>query len=262
MPELPEAEANRRRIEASCLRRTIESVRLGDDTSHVDLPGPEDRGRLTGRQFTEARRHGKIVFAGSASGPWIAVRLGMTGSLRPFATDDGPPDFARLVIAFEGGTSLAFRCPRKLGSVAMAGDPAAFVASEGLGPDALKIDRETFRDRVGGSRGAVKSALMAQAKLAGIGNLWSDESLFRTGLHPAAKASALPGERIDALFDATRAVLKAVAETDADYSRLPGDWLISHREAGAECRRCGGEIAKQTVSGRSAYFCRSHQEAS
>lgn len=137
MPELPEAEANRRRIAASCLNRTIVSV-----------------------------RHGKVVLAGSRGGPWIAVRLGMTGSLRPHGPDDPAPDFARLVTAFEGGTRLALRCPRKLGSVEVAEGPDAFVAAAGLGPDALDIDRETFASRIGTTRGAVKSALMAQDKIA------------------------------------------------------------------------------------------------
>lgn len=71
MPELPEAEANRRRIEAQCLNRTIASVRLGADTEHVGLPDAAARESLTGRQFTEARRHGKTIFAGSKTGPWM-----------------------------------------------------------------------------------------------------------------------------------------------------------------------------------------------
>ncbi len=142
MPELPEAEANRRRIEAGRLRRTIEAVCLGPDTRHVDLPDEGARARLVGHQFAEARRHGKVIFAGSNSGPWIAVHLGMTGALRPIEAGDGLPDHARIVVAFEGSR------------------------------------------RVGGGRGAVKSALMSQKKLAGIGNLWSDEMLFQTGTPP------------------------------------------------------------------------------
>lgn len=260
MPELPEAEANRRRIEASCLNRTIEAVRLGNDTDHVDLPDAQARARLEGRQFTEARRHGKAIFAGSKSGPWIAVSLGMTGSLRPFDAADVRPDHARLVVEFEGDRRLAFRCPRKLGWVEVVDDPADYIAARDLGPDAMEIDVDTFANRVGGSRGAIKSALMNQKKLAGIGNLWSDETLFRTGIRPDRIASDLPRGRIDALFEEMRRVLAAVSETDMDYSRLPDAWLIAHRDAGAQCRHCGkGRIEKAKVGGRSAYYCPAHQ---
>ena len=76
MPELPEAEANRRRIEDQCLNRTIDDAVLGDNVSYIELPGDNERGRLVGRQFTQTHRHGKLIFAGSQSGPWICVHLG------------------------------------------------------------------------------------------------------------------------------------------------------------------------------------------
>ena len=259
MPELPEAEANRRRIEEACLNRTIQSVQTGEDTQYLELPGDNERERLVGHQFTEARRHGKVIFAGSQSGPWIGVHLGMTGALLPFDDGDGEPDHTKLVIAFKGDRRLAFRNPRKLGWVRVLDDPTAFIDREGYGPDALDITRDAFRSAIGSTRGAVKSALMAQKKLAGIGNLWSDEMLFQTGTHPTAKGSDLSGETLDALFDKMRAALETVIGMDMDYDRLPRDWLIANREDGAKCPRCGGRISKMKVGGRTAYFCDAHQ---
>ena len=261
MPELPEAEANRRRVEAHCLNRTIGRVVLGNDTKHVELPTEEERDALTGRQFTETRRHGKLIFAGSSTGPWIAVHLGMSGSLRPWDADDGPPDYARITFEFEGDRRLSFRCPRKLGWVNVTDDPDAYVAGRGFGPDALKIGRDTFRDVIGSSKGALKSALIQQKKLAGIGNLWSDEILYRTGLMPDATGTDLSEAKLDEVFDQMHAVLDAVSDTDMDYSKLPDDWLIHHRTAGDDCPRCGGTIAKKTVGGRTAYHCPDHQGA-
>jgi len=261
MPELPEAEANRARVEAGALNRTIEAVTLGADTTHVDLPPPGDRRALVGRQLTEARRHGKMIFAGSRSGPWIAVHLGMTGTLRVWDEPEGTPDHARITLAFEGTRRLSWLCRRKLGWVKVVEDPDAFVAAEGYGPDALAISEQDFAARVGRGRGAVKPALMDQKKVAGIGNLWSDEILFQTGTAPDARMTDLPEGRVGALFEATGRLLRRGVEVGADYAALPSDWLLHNRTEGAECPRCGGTIAKKTVGGRSAYHCPGHQKA-
>ncbi len=258
MPELPECDMNRRRLAKDALNRTIEDVTLHEG-EHVDLPTASERKRLVGRQFTEAHRHGKVIFAGSKSGPWIAIHLGMTGSLRPFCAAYGPPDYAKLVIEFEGDRRLAFRCPRKLGSVHVVDDPTAYVERSGLGPDALEIERDVFVERLGSSRGALKSVLMDQKKLAGIGNLWSDEVLFQAGIAPDVSGRDLNEDRLAGLHRTVRDVLSGVVKVGADYPKLPRDWLISHRDEGETCRRCGGSIRKKTVGGRSAFFCVGHQ---
>ncbi|CUH39713.1 Formamidopyrimidine-DNA glycosylase [Jannaschia seosinensis] len=259
MPELPEVEAYRRRIEQGACHRTIAAVERGDDTSHVDLPGPKDRARLDGHQFTKARRHGKLLFAGSASGPWVALHMGMAGSVRVYDADDGTPDYARLIVTFEGDRRMAFRDPRKFGWVKVIDDPDAEIASHELGPDVLEVDAETFADRLGSGHGAVKSALTDQARLAGMGNLWADETLYQVGIHPAAKVCDLSADDIRALYRTARRILSAVCDADADYAALPVAWLIHHREAGAACTRCDGTITSRKIGGRTSFFCPEHQ---
>ena len=260
MPELPEAEANRQRIEDACLNRTIDAVELGDNVTYIELPGDNERQRLVGHRFTQTHRHGKLIFAGSSAGPWICVHLGMTGKLLPFdADEEAAPRHTKLLFVFEGQRRLAFRCPRKLGWVRVVDNPETEIARIGFGPDALAISRDTFVEVIGSTRGAVKSALMTQRKLAGIGNLWSDEILYRTGIAPTQVASGLDEGKLGKMHGAMQDILQAVIRTGAIYSKLPADWLIRHRKAGAECRTCGGTIRKQTVGGRSAYFCPSHQ---
>ncbi|WOI55744.1 Fpg/Nei family DNA glycosylase [Palleronia sp. LCG004] len=259
MPELPEAEANRRRVEDGALNRTVVEVRLGTDVTHLDLPSEEERARFVGGQFTETRRHGKYIFVGSATGPWIVVHLGMSGSLRVHDGDDTTPDYTRITFVFEGARRLSYRCPRKFGWVRVTDDVDAFVAHRGLGPDAMEIDGETFAERIGGSRGAVKSALLSQKKLAGIGNLWSDEALFQCGIAPDEAGTDLGGNRLGDLHGTMRDVLQGVLDTGAQYSDLPEDWLIHRRDEGADCPRCGGTIAMKKVGGRSAYHCATHQ---
>ncbi|KAA9007029.1 Fpg/Nei family DNA glycosylase [Histidinibacterium aquaticum] len=261
MPELPECEQNRRRVEAGALNRTITAVRLGNDTKSVDLPGAEERSRFEGRQFTEARRHGKAIFAGSATGPWIAVSLGMTGSLRVWDEADGPPDYTRITFEFEGGARLGFRCPRKLGSVTVIEDPDRYIEETGLGPDALEASAETLADRLGTGKGAIKSALMSQKKIAGIGNLWSDEALFQCGIAPDAETGSLSDDQRLKLTRTAQDVMQTILDIDTDYSRIPDDWLKPHRTAGADCPRCGGTIEKMTVGGRTAHYCNRHQAA-
>ncbi len=259
MPELPEAEANRRRVEDGALNRTIEDVRLGRDVEHVELPSAKARQGFAGGRFTMTRRHGKYIFAGSRSGPWIAVHLGMSGSLRVHDGDDTVPDHTRLTFVFEGERRLSYRCPRKFGWVRAIDDVDAFVVQQGLGPDAMEIGGDAFADTIGSSRGAVKSALIDQKKMAGVGNLWSDETLYRTGIAPDAKGTDLGGNRLGDLHGAMRDVLGGVLDTDAQYDALPGDWLIHNREDGTDCPRCGGTIRMKKVGGRSAYHCPDHQ---
>ncbi len=260
MPELPENEAQRRLMERACLHRTIMSVEPGEDVGYITLPGDNERARLVGRQFTETRRHGKNIFLGSKTGPWMAVHLGMTGRLIPFDAPEETPDKTKLLIRFEGERRLAFRCPRKLGKVRIIEDVDAFIEEQNLGPDALVITARQFGDALGGSRSPIKAALMDQSKLAGVGNLWSDEFLYQTSLDPRRRADTLQDGELEEIRDRMQTLLRAAVEADADYGKLPEDWLIRHRRKGAKCRRCGGTIASVKVGGRTAYFCDKHQK--
>ncbi|WGH77895.1 Fpg/Nei family DNA glycosylase [Jannaschia ovalis] len=260
MPELPEVEALRRRIEVRALNRTILAVTPGNDVTHIELPSAEERARLEGHQFTEARRHGKYLFAGSASGPWMMLHMGMAGSIRVLDTDEPQADFIRLTVDFEGPRRLTFRDPRKFGWVRVIDDPDAVIADHDLGPDALSIGEAGFADRVGTCRGAVKSALLDQGKLAGIGNLWADEALYQAGIHPEARAADLSEEAVARLHRTAIRVLQSVCDTDATYSELPDAWLIHRREAGRACTRCDGAIDKIKVGGRTSYHCPDHQD--
>ena len=191
----------------------------------------------------------------------MVVHLGMTGKLIAFDSPDPPPDYTKLLIAFEGDRRLAFRCPRKLGSVEIIDEPRRFISDKGLGPDALSIDREQFVDAIGRSRGAIKSALMSQQKLAGIGNLWSDETLYRIGVPPTAPGSSLSRNTLSQAYEAMTEILATVMNVEADYSKLPKDWLVRNRTKDKNCPRCNGTIVVEKVGGRSAYHCETHQAA-
>ena len=258
MPELPEAEAARARLDAGALHRTIEGFSLGE-VSHMDLPDKDARARLIGTQFSTTRRHGKYIFIGTMDGPWLHIHLGMSGSLRVMAAEDELPTYVRFTVAFEGGQRLHFRDPRKFGHIEVIEDVDDFIEAKHLGPDALTIGDNAFAEIIGKTKSAIKSALLSQRKLAGIGNLWSDEALYRTGIDPETRADRLSSAQVRKLHGAVRDILQAVVDTGATYSKLPDDWLIHHRKDGDACTRCDGTITKKKVGGRTAYHCPEHQ---
>ncbi|NBF39973.1 MAG: DNA-formamidopyrimidine glycosylase, partial [Spirochaetes bacterium] len=135
-----------------------------------------------------------------------------------------------------------------------------FIDEHDLGPDALDLDSGAFDGLLQSVRGGVKSLLMNQSRIAGIGNIYSDEMLFQAGVHPAARCRDLDADVRGRLDEARRNVLETSIERDADPQRLPREWLLPRRDDGASCSRCGGSIRREVVSGRGSYFCDTHQE--
>lgn len=143
-----------------------------------------------------------------------------------------------------------------LGRINLIDGPADYVAQRGLGPDALDaaLKRPQFEAALSGARGIIKSVLMDQGRIAGIGNLYSDEILYHAHVHPKTPVAAFDAAAWRRLYDATRAVLKEAIARGAEPERLPQDYLLRHRRSGDRCP-CGGEVEKTVIAGRSAYFC-------
>lgn len=110
-----------------------------------------------------------------------------------------------------------------------------------------------------GRRGSVKGALMDQALLAGLGNIYTDEVLFQAGIHPRSPVAALDEDDIERLHRELGDVVRTAIRQRADVAVLPEHWLLPNREDGAPCPRCGGTIRKSKVSGRTTYHCTKHQ---
>lgn len=255
MPELPDVEIFRRVLADGGLHRRVASVDLRDPDTLRDARPADLEDALVGRTFESAGRHGKVAFACVRGGGVLAIHFGMTGFLAIAGRDEPDTDHARLAIAFRGGTRLLFDDTRRFGWVEIADGVEAYVERAGLGPDALAIEAEAFAALVGGSRATIKAALMDQDRIAGIGNVYSDEILFAARIAPHARAADLGTDRIDRLFAAMRTVLEEAIAAGADPGRMPADWLTPHREAGERCPRCGETLAHERVSGRTAWFC-------
>lgn len=258
MPELPEVELYSRYFARHALKQKIERVRILDSRILGEIREEKFRKAMRGRAFLAVRRHGKHLFA-RAGELWLHLHFGMTGDLAYYRGDD--PRFARVVFDFHNGARLAFQDMRLFGVVDVAADPDAYIAGHRLGPDPLErsFTLRRFRTLVSGRRGAVKSLLMSQEIIAGIGNLYADETLFQTGIHPRRAVDALSGDEVRNIFTAMRGILREVIGRKARGADYPAGYLVHHREEGAPCPRCRGDIRRAVVFGRTTYFCGQHQ---
>jgi formamidopyrimidine-DNA glycosylase len=257
MPELPDVETFRRYVDATSLHQRIAGVDLDATRMLQGVRADEIRGALTGGRFEQTARRGKFLFVAIDDGPWLVLHFGMTGLLTYFKADGAAPSHTRLLVQFEDGYRLAGVWRRRLGRIDLAHDPDDFAVTNDLGPDAFEpeLGRDALASMLRARRGGLKSALMDQSFVAGIGNVYSDEILFQAGLMPDRAAAELTDDELDALHRALRHVLATAIERQADPGRLPSSWLLPRREEGARCPRCGGALAHDHVAGRTAWYC-------
>ncbi len=258
MPELPEVEIYCRYFAEHALGQRIARVRVLDERILGDVRKAMFMHSLAGHTFVDVRRHGKHLFA-DAGGVWLHLHFGMTGDLA--YGDDQPSRFARVIFDFENGRQLAFEDMRLFGVVDLTPAPDDYIAGHGLGPDPLdpKFRLADFRRLVAKRRGAVKALLMSQDVIAGIGNLYADEMLYQTSIHPRRAVDELSGLEVRGLYAAMRRILKAVIARKARGASYPARYLIEHREEGGPCPICGATIRRTVVFGRTTYYCGKHQ---
>lgn len=259
MPELPEVELYCRYFAAHALHQRVSAVRVLDERI-LGVRAAALKRAVVGREFVQVRRHGKHLFA-DAGASWLHLHFGMSGDLYYYRDDVDQPRFARVVFEFENGARLAYDDMRLFGVVDVTPDPDAFIAEHRLGPDPIDpaFRLPVFRRIVDGRRGAVKALLMMQEIIAGMGNLYVDETLYRASIHPRRAVDALTDSEAKAIFTGIRGILKEAIAFKSRGGDYPGRWLVQHREEGDRCPRCGGTIQRTVVFGRTTYFCGKHQ---
>lgn len=259
MPELPDVEVFKRYVDSTSLHREIADVLLRERLVE-DVSPQRIRDGLRSARLSETRRHGKHLFARAGDDGWLRLHFGMTGWLGAYSEGEDP-DHTELRIDFADGSHLAFVDQRKLGAISWIEDVDEFVQEQGLGPDPLvdDLDLSRFTEIVGGRRGTIKSTLMSQDLIAGLGNVYVDEILFQVGAHPEVEAGELADERLAEIRSVMGHVIETAIDRGADVAELPDTWLLPHREEGVACPRCGGEIRHTEVSGRTTYYCGTHQ---
>lgn len=261
MPELPDVEAARRLVEGAATGSRIHTVVCPDRSALRNTTLRRFRHSVVGQHVRSTARRGKWLTIGT-DGASIVVHLGMTGTLRwedggdcrepRLETDDDR--FCRLDLVTDCG-ALRFIDRRKLGGVWLATDDAELQRVLGdLGPDALGLPCDELRAILGASRKQLKVALMDQSLLAGLGNMLSDEILWRARLHPTRVASTLDPAEGKRLCAAARAAL--AASVRAGHIPRTRSWLSGQRAADdPTCPRCRRDLRWSTVNGRSALWC-------
>ncbi|HEX9548254.1 MAG TPA: DNA-formamidopyrimidine glycosylase family protein [Acidimicrobiales bacterium] len=261
MPELVEVEAYRRLAEQHALGREIAAVEAPDPWYlKGGITADALRVALAGRMFVDTRRHGKLLLLSTSdSGPTLGLRFGMTGRLLVdgtpgvqelwYASNRENVKWDRFAVRFEDGGGLVMRDPRRLGGVQV--DPV----EDGLGPDALTLRASQLRRALDHSRTALKTRLMDQAHIAGIGNLAADEALWRAGLAPARPAGSLTSAEQRRLDRHLRATLTDFLERGGSHT---GE-LMPQRHPGGVCPKDGTPLLRATVGTRTTWWCPAHQ---
>jgi formamidopyrimidine-DNA glycosylase len=261
MPELPDVEVFKQYVHATCLHKKITDVDVRSQEILDDVSSRKLKRELMGGSFERASRHGKQLFVSIAGGDWLSMHFGMTGGLRYFKGMAKDTPYERLLVSFSNGYLLAYDCQRKFGKIGLVRDPEAYLNDHDLGPDALDddFDFKAFRQALRGRRATVKSALMNQQCIAGIGNVYSDEILFQAKIRPDTRTGALDADHLRRIYRTLRRALRTAVDRRADPDQMPKSWLTPRRRRGGACPRCGGDIRRAQVSGRTAYYCATHQ---
>ncbi len=270
MPELPDLEVIREYLDPRLAGVAIDGVEVRRPLVVRDLlPGlPPDglAGRLVGRRFAGAGRHGKFLLLPLEGGLTVVINPMLAGRVRY-----GPPlerhrSRDALALRLAGGQELRYHDARDMGKIYVTADLEQVPTWAEMGPDAADpgLSLEMFRERLRRHPGEIKGILTNQAFVAGIGNAYADEILWHARIYPFRRRPTLSGEELDQLYASQRAVL---AEAVATLRQRVGDkidveirdFLAVHGKAGRPCPRCGTAISHVTRDRRETDFCRQCQ---
>ena len=275
LPELPEVETIVRGLQAVLPGRRVVELRAGKVNMMED---PEKLGdSIPGSQLVAVRRHGKFLqlelqpLAKEARRLHLLIHLGMTGQLTVTAANEAIPPHTHAFFTLDDGRELRFRDARRFGRMLLAPESMKTQVLGKLGADPLEVTAEEFRRQLEHRRARIKALLLDQSVFRGMGNIYTDESLWRSKIHPARLAANLKREEIARLYAAMRHILEAAirlgGSSISDYigaDGQSGEFQMRHRvyqREGEKCVRCRGRIARMIVAGRSSYYCPQCQRA-
>ena len=268
MPELPEVETIRRQLAPLVEGRALERLIVDDPRWCEPLAPGHVAGALEGRRVRRLSRRGKYLVWEAEGDAFLLLHLRMTGTLLWAPAQERPPH-TRVRFALSGGGRLVFCDPRRFGTGELAlgqqARDAFFAARLGIEPLGPEFTAERLRPLARGRRAPVKAFLLDQTRLAGVGNIYADEALFRARIHPLRPVGRLRRDELAALRDAVVAALEAgIAAGGAsidDFRHADGvrgafqEEFLVHRRQGQACPACGGEVVKFVAAGRATYAC-------
>jgi formamidopyrimidine-DNA glycosylase len=278
MPELPEVETIARGLNQRIAGDVIDAVWLGEKPEPLKSPAAEIASALEHHRIAQVRRVGKhIVFdlqrsrrnssrkAAAIDGQWI-VHLGMTGRLLIASPEVETAKHTHAVLKLASGRELRFVDPRRFGRLAVVRiEPKSAAGFAAPGDEPLKSQIGSFIALFRGRKTPIKSALLNQKLLSGVGNIYADESLFRAGIRPRRRAASLTHAELQRLHIGLKAVLREAIKLGGssvnDYVDADGQegfFQLRHRVYGREgepCLVCGTAIKRVIIAGRSGHYC-------
>jgi formamidopyrimidine-DNA glycosylase len=272
MPELPEVETIRRHLAPHVEARVLTELDVEDPRWCEPLSPGELRDAVEGRTIERLGRRGKYLVWELADEVFLLMHLRMTGTL---LLDPAPGMLYRRVrIVLSDGHELAFCDPRRFGTgqLVLGSDAleAFFATRVGLEPLGPELTGQTLRSLARGRRAPIKAFLLDQRRVAGVGNIYADEALFRARVHPLRPAGTLTREQYEELATAVKAVLLAGIDAGGasidDFRHPDGvqgafqHGFQVHLRRGEPCPRCGTEIVKFVAAGRGTYCCETCQK--
>lgn len=274
MPELPEIETIKKDMIKKVKGRKINKVEMRNEKSIKIPSAPEFKKGVEEKAIQNIERRGKYLLLNLDTNQLLVFHLKLTGRLLFFPSGKREPEYVRIVFTFSDKSRLFFADIRGFGEVYLIGrdELGKIPAIKNMGPEPLSpgFSAQKLKEKLRGKRGKIKPALMDQSVLAGVGNIYSQEALYRVGIHPERNASQLTGKQIEAIYQGLVEVLREAIQhrgssVDA-YIDLEGKegghvpYLRVYGKEGGNCLRCGSIIEKKKISGRGTYFCEKCQK--
>lgn len=255
MPELPDVEVFRKYIAEHALKQRITDVTVNTTDILKNTSVPNIKKALKGKMFTRTSRQGKYCFLNTNGEDIVVLHFGMTGNIQYHHNGAPPDDHERVRFHFDNGNILSFINIRLLGEVRLIKDKDSFVASKQIGSDALGLNFNRFKKLVRERSSMVKTALMNQHLLSGIGNVYADEILFQSRIHPKKNVKELSEVQLKKLYNMMKKVSETAIKKNANADKFPDSFITPRREEGSKCPSCSGTLEKIKVSGRPTFFC-------
>jgi formamidopyrimidine-DNA glycosylase len=271
MPELPEVETIRRQLAPHLEGRVLRTLEIPDARWSAPLAPVELVDAVQGRRIERLGRRGKYFVLELEDEVFLLMHLRMTGTLLLDAAPETP--YQRVVLTLDDGHVVRFCDPRRFGTgeLALGADAleAFFAGRLGIEPLGPELTGGRLRALARGRRAPVKAFLLDQRHIAGVGNIYADEALFRARIHPLRPAGKLTGPQCEALADAVRVTLAAGIDaggsTIDDFRHPDGvsgafqNEFLVHLRRGEPCLTCGTAVIKLVAAGRGTYVCESCQ---
>ena len=267
MPELPEVEVTRRGIEEHLKNKTITKIISRQKKLRWPIPTTVLKKKLVGRKVHKICRRGKYLLLNCGNG-WLIVHLGMSGTLRIVPEKTSPEKHDHFEIWLNSKFALKFNDPRRFGAILWESeDPQYHPLIKSIAPEPFcnSFNKNWLFDNVNKRNASIKSLIMNSSIVAGVGNIYANESLHKAGIHPLLPGKMLSKDRCHMLVKAIKITLKSAIKHGGsslqDYVNIDGlpgyfqqKYLVYNRK-GMPCKKCNRKISKQIHLQRATYFC-------